>query len=878
MIRAGADIEAGEGAAGTPLHLAALLGNCSIIALLIERKANVNASSQEIGPVINAAIRSGTVDAVKQIMDCDVRFDLDYTKCDAPLSLSARMSEPSLFQNILDTGRTKWLQNVKLLDQALVEAAENGRLESLRILLKFSPGYTYDTLERAIFAAACEKYWTSVNELLEFASRGSAQGDRGAARLDGPFYLAAISREERTDVLENIWIFANNTIAHDIIDFALYQATVMQKETTVRWLLETCGASPNATAETPSSLNVPPTNAPSSTDLGNALNAAANTGHAALVQLLLKKGADVDDGRGYALQLAASEGHTAVVQLLLDNGALPDRQVASSEELGFISSTALQAACENNRVDVVEALIQHGADANLGGGTSTNPITAATRGAHPEILQLLLEAPGIDVNVVGGEDRSTPLFNAAKYMSTDCVELLVQRGADINAPNAAGDTPLIVAASRGDKTCVDMLCNNGADVTYRSPQRGLAFDVAAGGLHPLTAHVLADRMGKTIEDYRENGLSELVVAKKDLAAATAELRDREADIEGLNATLAETREQLVIANRDIDAHQHDKQQLMSMSSLHGSQYESVGQQMKVIQLERAELQKQLDASKGQMQLANDSAARFKNLLDEERQTNAALRKRSAWASLQEEKQMALDMVQHEKQAALQASEIERRQRSQLEERIQRLQNDIQALRDELKSTRADTKEAIDLVQAEELQNKQLQSEIETLQANARDLEEAMASVQAAASRSKIVVQKSTPHELNATPGNEYFPPQTATPGSTNGFHLHGADEASSVPNRKLVGSPVGSPPVASPGTYSNPATSPRAPHPNVRSPGSQAEGFRTIHGQHRPDGSLGGYRTDRAGVKRMTSDSLYDVSIRNGSTGKERTSSKESLH
>ena len=123
LLRAGADIEAGEGLAGTALHLAALRGNCVAVDLLIGKRANVNASSETIGPVINAAIRSGSVEAVKRIMECDVRFDLDYTKCDAPLSLSARILEPSLFQDILKTGREKWLRNVKLLDQALIEAS-----------------------------------------------------------------------------------------------------------------------------------------------------------------------------------------------------------------------------------------------------------------------------------------------------------------------------------------------------------------------------------------------------------------------------------------------------------------------------------------------------------------------------------------------------------------------------------------------------------------------------------------------------------------------------------------------------------------------------------------------------------------------------------
>ena len=170
MIGAGADIEAGEGAAGTALHFAALRGHCPIMELLINQKANVNALSQKDGPVINAAIRSGTVDAVQQIMHGDVSFLMDYTKCDAPLSLSAGLSEPSLFRDILETGKEKWLQNVKLLDQALIAASYSNRLESLRILLKFPHVYTNNTLEDAMLSAATEKNWAVVNELLDYAN------------------------------------------------------------------------------------------------------------------------------------------------------------------------------------------------------------------------------------------------------------------------------------------------------------------------------------------------------------------------------------------------------------------------------------------------------------------------------------------------------------------------------------------------------------------------------------------------------------------------------------------------------------------------------------------------------------------------------------
>lgn len=478
------------------------------MAKLIDQQANVNAISKEYGPVLNAAILSGTVDAVKQIMTGEIRFDFDYTKYQAPISLAAGISEPSLFRDILETGRDKWLRNVKLLDHALVKAAYGGRLESLRILLHFQHVYTNNTIEDAILLAAQEKNWALVDELLSYAIKDNGSENRREIRLDTPFYLATISREERVAILAKMWAFTNCNIVQDILDFSLYEATVLKKNQTALWLLDTCAANANATAEQPRSIEAiaEHTNTRSSIDFGNPLNAAASTGNIDLVRALHRKGAEVDGVRGYSLQLAAGEGHADVVEFLLSHGANVNKEAANDQELSFSSVTALQAACDNSREAVVEILLKHGADPNLGGGLHTNPITAATQGSEPAILKLLLSVEGIDVNVTGGEDKSTPLINAASNMSTECVELLVERDADVNAKNASGDTALIMAAYKGNESCVRLLCRQGADVTHQSPRYGLAIQAASQGSSPLSAKVLAENMGGAIESFREKGM------------------------------------------------------------------------------------------------------------------------------------------------------------------------------------------------------------------------------------------------------------------------------------------------------------------------------------------------------------------------------------
>lgn len=504
LIRDGADPNRGDGDTGTALHFAARQGKTAIMEILLKNGANVNALDHSGSPVINAAIQSGTVEAVRLIMKEDVRFDIDYTRCESPLSLSARQAE-TLFREILESEREKWLQNSKLLDQALISAAESGRLESVQILLQFQHIYTNNTLQASMLGAARSQKWATVSVLLEYAIAQTAEGHRRDIRLEKLFYLSAASKESRLDILQRIWEFSSDTVSPEILGFSLYQACALRKTETTMLLLETCSASANASSDRPQSLQEDEAVALSADDYGTVLNAAASSGNASLVRLLVERGAKLDDERDYSLQIAAREGHLDAVVTLLDLGADAEREVADNIEIGFYSGTALQAACESDRRAVVKALMDADANPNHGGGVFAYPIVAAAQLSEPDVLKMLLERSTTEVNVSGGHDQSTPLINAASHMPTPVVDELLLRGADIDATNASGDTSLIMAARRGDKSCIEMLCRRGADVTYRSPRHGSAIQVATQKSHPACADIMTEMMQEAIVDYREKG-------------------------------------------------------------------------------------------------------------------------------------------------------------------------------------------------------------------------------------------------------------------------------------------------------------------------------------------------------------------------------------
>ncbi|KAI1817170.1 ankyrin repeat-containing domain protein [Poronia punctata] len=424
-------IEIGE---QTPLHMAAFGGHVEVMKKLLLRGANPNAASNDIGPVVNAAISSGNRAAVELLVNHGVSLTLDREDIISPLALSALLSDVSMFEYLIQQYADK-LPAVEY-SKALVKAAEAGRIEVFNKLLEFhhAPEYFQSALE-----AAVEDYnWDITTAILE---------RQPGLDCNNLFYTVATCSEPQDNMLEAAWAYGGS-ISPETLGRSLYDATDREKDNTVKLLLEKCGANPNATGE----------------EYGNALTAAAYDGTLHIVEMLLEAGADVNAPEGYALQAAAAEGHYDVVEELIKRGANVNALAASDN---FEAGTALQGATEAGQTEIVRLLLDAGADPNHGAGEDAPPIVAAARRCEEDILKLLLaKKPKLDV--FGGPDKSTPLINAAAYMPISSLELLLDAGADINLPDNDGDTALIVASGRGDEEVVAFLLGHGADIMHTS--------------------------------------------------------------------------------------------------------------------------------------------------------------------------------------------------------------------------------------------------------------------------------------------------------------------------------------------------------------------------------------------------------------------------
>src|SRR5262245_2636974 len=211
-------------------------------------------------------------------------------------------------------------------------------------------------------------------------------------------------------------------------------------------------------------------NAKSETERTAFLVAASYPRTVELLKVLLDKGADMraqDRAGATALSLAVRSADVSVVRFVVDRG---------------LDVTALRPAA--GRLGLARA-DQGTADFLMSKGmTPGNDVLVATANCQPTTAVSHWLSPGADVNAKNtAQYGRTPLLTAvtSERAGAETLTLLLDKGADVNAPTTEGDTPLDWALYKGDRKKIQALESHGGK-PGTSPRRDAMPSPARGGI------------------------------------------------------------------------------------------------------------------------------------------------------------------------------------------------------------------------------------------------------------------------------------------------------------------------------------------------------------------------------------------------------------
>lgn len=112
--------------------------------------------------------------------------------------------------------------------------------------------------------------------------------------------------------------------------------------------------------------------------------------------------------------------------------------------------------------EICNIFLQAGMDVNEVDSAGTPMLCNAARAENKEIVQLLLNK-GADVNLVSKDRGYSPLMDAIWRENVEITEMFIKHGADLNLISNDGQTPLILAVGNGNEKICELLAQHNAD-------------------------------------------------------------------------------------------------------------------------------------------------------------------------------------------------------------------------------------------------------------------------------------------------------------------------------------------------------------------------------------------------------------------------------
>ena len=238
-----------------------------------------------------------------------------------------------------------------------------------------------------------------------------------------------------------------------------------------------------------------------------ALHTAAHAAHVGAVRLLLDHGADPnarEEGDNTTpLHWAAARGHLDTLRTLLDAGA-DVHGAGDVHALDTIGWATVYRPPDETSADVVALLAARGA---------RHHIFSAIAIGDPDLIRAVVkdDPRALDRRLSRFERGMTPLHFAMERKRYDLLDLLIELGADLEAPDGRGQTALAIAMLRGDREAMRRLHAAGAREPDLERSQSVAAGMAAlaGSVRKVVPMLSVPDVAATLDWYTSIGFTEI---------------------------------------------------------------------------------------------------------------------------------------------------------------------------------------------------------------------------------------------------------------------------------------------------------------------------------------------------------------------------------
>ncbi|XP_076285606.1 uncharacterized protein LOC143211647 [Lasioglossum baleicum] len=439
--------------------------------LLINYGANVNVkNSQGETPIVNAIKNRNT-----KLIELLLTNGADIKEDPKVVGTAVRCGNQELVEDLLKNGAdVNMLHGGLDFRHSLLHKAVDGKqVQMAKLLINYGANVNVkDTREKTPIVTAILNRDTEMIELLL---------TNGADIKEDPKVVCTAVRCGNLELVEDLLKNGADINALDnmYFRFSLLHEAVKRKQVQMVKLLINYRANvnvKNSQGETP------------------IVNAIQNT-DTKMIELLLTNGADIKEDPKVVCT-AVRCGNLEIVEDLLKNGA----DINALDNMYF-SFSLLHYAVLRKQLQMVQLLINYGANVNVKDTREKTPIVDAIQNKDKKIIKLLLsngadikEDPkvlcaavengnlkivediltdGADVNMLLIPNSSIGrrfllLHKAVMQKQVKMAKLLLKYGANVNAKDSEGATPIFYAINKRDTEMIELLLINGADIKVHS--------------------------------------------------------------------------------------------------------------------------------------------------------------------------------------------------------------------------------------------------------------------------------------------------------------------------------------------------------------------------------------------------------------------------